>query len=373
MEDRNIIRHRKGYRHLTHDEVIMIVERVKALEKSDGPLVSGKRAIAEEAGVRLDTVYRIERDSLVELKRFDRRQCRYLTDHFELSAAAAAHVRDVKSARCHQNARKLEKAAPFLRAVFGYIMADRRIRTIDEAVGLTRKEWKGETVTTRTAYDYAEKGLIMGYSAKDMPRRPRWKAAKKYKQYTARDCRGRSILERPASINERREFGHWEGDLVVGPKDGIRGAYITLLERVTRFYVMIKIPDRRSDTVLRAMCSYKDMVGKDRFGSVFKSVTFDNGIEFSKWREMEQELGTVTYFGRPYHSCDRGSNENCNGLIRRYIRKGTDINEVSSSETRRINMAINGKHRRILGYESAADSFRSMLLKEGIPDIGMYL
>jgi IS30 family transposase len=128
------------------------------------------------------------------------------------------------------------------------------------------------------------------------------------------------------------------------------------MERVTRFYVMIKIQDRRSDTVLRAMCSYRDMVGKDRFGSVFRSVTFDNGIEFSKWREMERELGTVTYFGRPYHSCDRGSNENCNGLIRKYIRKETDINEVSSSETRRINMAINGKHRRILGYESVEHS-----------------
>ena len=71
-----------------------------------------------------------------------------------------------------------------------------------------------------------------------------------------------------------------------------------------------------------------------QFNQVFKSITFDNGSEFCLWREMEAELGIEAWFGRPYHSCDRGSNENCNGFVRRYIPKGTDINSVDAAKTR---------------------------------------
>ena len=102
-------------------------------------------------------------------------------------------------------------------------------------------------------------------------------------------------------------------------------------------------------------------------------MTFDNGSEFSLWKERERLLSVKTYFGRPYRSGDRGSNENCNGLIRRYVKKGTDIGKIGRNETERINRKINAKPRGILGWESAASSFESMLSKEGIPVEDMYL
>ena len=85
---------------------------------------------------------------------------------------------------------------------------------------------------------------------------------------------------------------------------------------------------------------------------MFRTITFDNGAEFSRWREMESELGITTYFGRPYHSCDRGSNENCNGLIRRFIKKGTDINKIDTKFSRQINKEINGKKRKMYQMEN---------------------
>ena len=110
---------------------------------------------------------------------------------------------------------------------------------------------------------------------------------------------------------------------------------------------MIPIKDKKAVTVLEALRYLRDR--HPYFGKVFRTITFDNGAEFSRWREMESELGITTYFGRPYHSCDRGSNENCNGLIRRFIRKGTDINKIDRKFSRQINMEINGKKRKLFG------------------------
>ena len=180
-----------------------------------------------------------------------------------------------------------------------------------------------------------------------------------------------TFRERPEEIGSRKTFGHWEGDLVVGPKDGIRGAYLTLVERRTRFLVRIPVKSKKASDVLSALVSYKAC--HPSFGRRFRSVTFDNGSEFSLWKERERLLSVKTYFGRPYRSGDRGSNENCNGLIRRYVKKGTDIGKIGRNETERINRKINAKPRGILGWESAASSFESMLSKEGIPVEDMYL
>ena len=143
-------------------------------------------------------------------------------------------------------------------------------------------------------------------------------------------------------------------------------AYLTLLERTTRFYLMIPIKDKKALTVLEALRNLRDR--HPCFGKVFRTITFDNRAEFSRWREMESELGITTYFGRPYHSCDRDSNE----LVRRFVRKGTDINTIDRKFTRQINMEINGKKRKLLGYESAEERFTNVLVKHGIPYVSLY-
>ena len=93
-----------------------------------------------------------------------------------------------------------------------------------------------------------------------------------------KDRKGTSITERPEYIKDREEFGHWEGDLVTGPRDGQNGAYLTLIERKTRFYYMIPISAKSSKQVYMQINKFQ-FYG-DSFKDIFKSITFDNGSEF---------------------------------------------------------------------------------------------
>ena len=111
----------------------------------------------------------------------------------------------------------------------------------------------------------------------------------------------------------------------------------------------------------------------DSFSNIFRSITFDNGSEFARWKDIEVKPGTrkqrtKVYFGRPYHSCDRAANENCNGLVRYFIKKGTDINTISKSMTRDINDKINQKKRKILGYLPAEKLFIEELIKINVTE-----
>lgn len=331
----------RTFHHLSDVDVTKIITKVNLIDRTLGNVTARMEEIAKESGCSLNTVYRIYRSSLVTMmKDYDVVNERFKIDHFEHTAEAAIRVRAVKRSRSLANCHKRKKCDGFVRKCLEY-MKGSRLRTIDEAVHVVGAEYREEKCCMETFYNWVNAGKIDELRRIDLPRAPGWKTKKKYKEYTAKDSRGKSVLERPEEINARESFGHWEGDLVVGPRDGANGAYLTLLERTTRFYLMIPIKNKKALTVLEALRDLRDR--QPCFGRVFRTITFDNGIEFSRWQEMESELGVTTYFGRPYHSCDRGSNENCNGLIRRFIRKGTDINKIDRKLSRQINMEINGK------------------------------
>ena len=208
-----------------------------------------------------------------------------------------------------------------------------------------------ETVSTKTFYNYVHQGKT-SIKPIDLPRMVRRKTKKNWKTYIPKRQKGVSITERPESVDSREAFGHWEGDLVTGPRDGQNGAYLTLLERKTRFYYMIPISSKSSKKVYIQINKLYKFYG-DSFKDIFKSITFDNGSEFSRWKDMEvkpntKEKRTKIYFGRPYHSCDRDTNENCNGLIRYFIQKGTDINTIDKKTSIDINNKINQKKGRYL-------------------------
>lgn len=359
----------RHYHHLSDTDVAVIVTRVKELRRNGTPRMSGMSEIARETGCSVDTVYRIYRQSMVELMKPSPTADGFDVSSVEHNANAAVFRRRKGRQVSSMNACKREKSSQFIDRCLAYIK-ESRLHTIDEAVGYLGPTFPGTVICTKTFYNYVNGGNIDGYCRKDLPRAPRWKTKKKYKQYTAKDSRGRSILDRPESINARKEFGHWEGDLVTGPRDGENGAYLTLIERTTRFYLMIPVRNKKQRTVTDALVEYSK--SHPAFMKACRTITFDNGIEFGLWREMEERLGITTYFGRPYHSCDRGSNENCNGLVRRFVRKGTDINGIDSETTRQINREINEKRRRLLGYESAEASFSKALEKEGIGYESMY-
>ncbi|MEG0698807.1 MAG: IS30 family transposase, partial [Erysipelotrichaceae bacterium] len=108
--------------------------------------------------------------------------------------------------------------------------------------------------------------------------------------------------------NDRSVFGHWEGDLVTGSSDGQNGAYFTLIERVTRLYIMIPINRKLSKQVYMKINKLYKFYGEN-FSTIFKSITFDYGNEFSRHADIELRTGTkkkctFVYFGRPYHPCD---------------------------------------------------------------------
>lgn len=125
---------------------------------------------------------------------------------------------------------------------------------------------------------------------------------------------------------------------------------------------MIPIKNKKSKTVYMAI---NKLYGK-YFKDVFKAITFDNGVEFSRFKDIEQkpgnkELKTKVYFAHPYASSECGSNERCNQLIRYFVSKGTNINTLSKEYIKMIQLGINDKKRKILDYKSAESLFKNEL------------
>jgi IS30 family transposase len=155
-----------------------------------------------------------------------------------------------------------------------------------------------------------------------------------------------SIDQRPAHINDRLEIGHWEGDLMIGLKQA--SAIATLVERKTRTTIILKLKDRRTETVtLEMKKALSSLPIKLR-----QSMTYDNGFEMANHKWLTQQTGMIVYFAHPYSSWERGTNENTNGLIRRYFPKGTDFNKVTYKQLREIQDKLNNRPRKVLGYRT---------------------
>lgn len=159
---------------------------------------------------------------------------------------------------------------------------------------------------------------------------------------------GTLIEKRPDIVDKRERFGDWEIDTVYGLKIGKDQALLTLTERKTRYEVILKIDRKAADPVNQALSALKEAAGSD-FGRLFKTITSDNGVEFSGLSKLLQEI-TDVYFTHPYSSWERGTNENHNGIIRRFIPKGTRMEDVSLATVRRIQDWMNNLPRKILGY-----------------------
>jgi len=155
-----------------------------------------------------------------------------------------------------------------------------------------------------------------------------------------------SIDNRPKHINLRKEVGHWEGDLMIGKNQ--KSAIGTIVERKSRYTLIIKLKARNANEVAK-MFSKK----LNQLNPVFKkSMTYDNGIEMAKHQIITKNTGMKIYFAHPYSSWERGTNENTNGLIRRYLPKGTDFNEIDENQLLFIQKKLNNRPRKIIGYKT---------------------
>ena len=149
---------------------------------------------------------------------------------------------------------------------------------------------------------------------------------------------------RPAIVNKKKRFGDWEADTVLG-KQGT-GAIVSLVERKSKLYLIRKVPAKSAADVARAMVG---MLWKYR--RHVRTITADNGSEFCDHEMVAEKLKTDIYFANPYASWERGLNENFNGLLRQYIRKGTDLRTVTDKQIAEIEKALNARPRKCLGFK----------------------
>lgn len=168
---------------------------------------------------------------------------------------------------------------------------------------------------------------------------------------------GKSIRKRDKSVYKRKEFGHWEADTVVSGRGKTSTCFATLAERKTRYYIAIKIPDRKGATMAKAVIT---ALSKLPQGAV-KSITCDRGSEFANWRVIEEALHCEMYFADPYCAWQKGTNENLNGLLREFDPKGRNLSRVSPKTLEKNLALINARPKKVLGFKKPADLFEQYL------------
>lgn len=164
----------------------------------------------------------------------------------------------------------------------------------------------------------------------------------------------RGIETRPAEVELRIKVGHWEGDLVVGKN--ATGYLVTLVERVTRFALVGWSPSKEADAVALVIV---DLFTRARIP--IDGITFDNGKEFARHQLIARELQTDVFFARPYHSWERGTNENTNGLIRRIYPKEASFAALGGEDLRRIDTFLNDRPRKCLGWMTPREEMEAHL------------
>lgn len=159
------------------------------------------------------------------------------------------------------------------------------------------------------------------------------------------------IDKRPKKIASRRFFGDWEGDFIVSGKDG-KGALLVLVERKSRYVIICKLMNRSTANVNTLL---QTLLG----GMLYvNSLTLDNDISFAKHQALSRALGAPVFFCHPYHSWEKGSVEQTNKLIRRYVPKGADISKVSNAEIAAVAVKLNARPRVCLKFATPEEVMR---------------
>ena len=219
----------------------------------------------------------------------------------------------------------------------------------------------------RTVYNAINAGLI-GVSRQQLPYKPPDKRPKnRGKRMAYSNTKGRSIDQRPIQADERSEYGHWEMDTVVGGKGCKPTCLLVLTERMSRHQLIRKIPSRTQKAVLRAL-NQIEREPQSIFATL-KTITADNGCEFLDVEAIERsslhnsQKRCDLFFAHPYTSSERGSNENANRIIRRFIPKGADISRYSKAQVQKIEDWINALPRKLLDGLSAEQKVQEYFME----------
>jgi transposase, IS30 family len=168
------------------------------------------------------------------------------------------------------------------------------------------------------------------------------------------------ISERPAEVEDRAVPGHWEGDLIIGK--GGRSAVGTLVERATRYVLLLNLPDGRealrvNEAMKKAIATLPD--------ELVRTITWDQGREMSSHAKFSIDTGVAVYFCEPHSPWQRGSNENTNGLLRQYMPKATDLSVHSAEDLARFARSLNNRPRETLGFMKPSEKLAEILALTG--------
>lgn len=213
-----------------------------------------------------------------------------------------------------------------------------------------------------TLYNYIKGGVFLNLTMAECPFKKVKKRQRK-KKVQKKVSAGTSIDKRPDYIDERKEFGHWEMDTVVGAQGKSIKSFLVLTERKTRFEIIEMLKTHTADEVVRVLDKLERKYSENKFRVLFKTITVDNGTEFSDAEGMEKSRRnkknrTKIYYCHAYRSNERGSNENGNRFLRRWHPKGESLDPVTNGEAKRIEDWMNNYPRAIFSYCSSADKIR---------------
>ncbi len=167
-----------------------------------------------------------------------------------------------------------------------------------------------------------------------------------------------SIRERPASVEDRAVPGHWEGDLIMGSNNS---QIATLVERHTRYVMLIRVPSKDTKTVINALIKHAHKLPRE----LYKSLTWDRGKEMADHQRFSLDTNVKVYFCDPQSPWQRGSNENTNGLLRQYFPKGMDLSNVHQNRLNAVARRLNERPRETLKFRTPAKRFSQCVASTG--------
>jgi len=241
----------------------------------------------------------------------------------------------------------------------GYVIKRLKLgRSPEQIAGRMKLEGRPDRVCKETIYAFiygngycVEEGLYQ-YLRRGKKRRTSWKGRKTHQSKIPNRV---SIHKRPKEVEERIEYGHWEGDSVIYP-------YLKAINTLNELYTgRVKFTKLERKTALETAKA----VEKAMEGERVLSFTFDNGVEFFEHEKITKATGAPVYFCDPYSSWQRGSNENANGLLRGYLPKRQSINDLSQEDLDDIAEELNNRPRKRLGYLSPNEYYYAKVQKGG--------
>ena len=344
----------KQYRHLTKNDRIKIESLINQKDKN-GKRLFNNTYIANYLGVHKSTISRELKNRKKEkmyIRTGKTKTMPYTAQYAQenadfkrgLSKGEYKLRRNKKLAKFIEDKIKIDKWAPD--AIVGYM----KTHNYFELDGF-------ESITTPTIYNAIRYGII-NVKLEDT-RRMKYKAEYEYhnKSDLPKSKAEYSINNRPEEIDKRLYFGHFELDTVIGTSKGNHECLMTLTERKTRFEFIFKLKGKTAEEVVNKFNKMKEFM-KINYDKIFKSITTDNGTEFSDFLNIIKDTKTKIYFCHPYCSGEKGTNEKHNSIIRYFIPKGTLIEKYSYKDINKITEWMNNYPRKILNYKTPLEALQ---------------